>query len=98
MRKTISLVAGALLLSGCTPNAMIEFLYPRCKQLHTSCADEDRNRFSDPDQFWKTDTSHWSGHFNRSDTLAAHVPPMPHVDTLFLPDTVFPRDDSGTPP
>lgn len=56
MRTTFALLAGAVLLSGCTPNSLIEFLYPRCKQEHTSCADASRNQ----DPPWVTDTSHWS--------------------------------------
>jgi hypothetical protein len=51
-----ALLAGGVLLSGCTPNNLIEFLYPKCKQEHTSCADASRNQ----DPPWVKDTSHWS--------------------------------------
>jgi hypothetical protein len=92
MQRTLALAAGALLFSGCTPNAMIAFLYPTCKQEHTSCDEEKRQKGLNPDPPWKTDESHWSGHFSKSDTLGAHTPRIPHVDTLVTPDTIFPQN------
>jgi hypothetical protein len=92
MRKRFALVAGALLLSGCTPNAMIEFLYPTCKQNHTSCEDQKRNDALNQDPPWKVDDSHWGGHLksfeNTGNPKAVRVP---HVDTLVTPDTLFPQ-------
>jgi hypothetical protein len=84
MRRTFALVAGALQLSGCTPNNLISFLYPKCKQERTSCADESRN----PNPPWITDTSHWSGHF-------PETPPM--GDTAIVPrvgDTTITQDSA----
>jgi hypothetical protein len=94
MRRTFALVAGALLLSGCTPNAMIEFLYPTCKQEHTSCEDAERNKGRNPDP---PDTSHWSGHFPKSDSMDRRKPRLPHFDTLVTSDTIAPQSDSGSP-
>ena len=98
MRRTFALVAGALLLSGCTPNAMIEFLYPTCKQQHTSCEDAKRNEALNRDPPWKTDNSHWSGHFDYLDTIGVRVTRVPHVDAVIVPDTTFPFGDFGSPP
>jgi hypothetical protein len=97
MRRTFALVAGALLCSGCTPNAMIEFLYPTCKQEHTSCEDEKRNHTRNLDPPWKTDTSHWSGHFRNADTIGVHFPRLPRVDTIVVPDTIYPQSNSDSP-
>ena len=76
---------------------MIEFLYPTCKQEHTSCEDAERNKGRNPDPPWKTDTSHWSGHFPKSDTMGVHTPLVPHIDTPFTPDTIFPQGYSSSP-
>ena len=83
MRRTLSLLAGALVLSGCTPNSLIELLYPKCKQEHTSCETARQN----PAPF-DTDTSHWSNPI---------VPTIPIDDTVPIPrdrDTTLapPRD------
>ena len=85
MRRTFALAAGVLLLAGCTPNAVIEFLYPKCKQQKTSCEDEKRNKNRNQDPPWDTDTSHWSGHIGRF---------IPAKDTSFVPRD---RDTTLTP-
>ncbi|HEV7703265.1 MAG TPA: hypothetical protein VGO46_03190 [Gemmatimonadaceae bacterium] len=93
MRRRLALVAGALVLSGCTPNAMIEFLYPTCKQQHTSCEDAKRNEGMNREPPWKIDDSHWDGHVKSFEPIGAQKKGVRvvHVDTLVTPDTIFPQ-------
>jgi hypothetical protein len=53
MRRAIMLLAGAALLSGCTPKQLGEWLFPTCNSKTTNCNMPDPT----PDP---PDTTHWT--------------------------------------
>jgi hypothetical protein len=54
----IVLVAGTVMLSGCTPRALLDYLVPTCRKNDTNCEMREATHPAD-----LSDTSHWSKPF-----------------------------------